>query len=153
MDNFCFNHNFVHNFSTFLLCKITNLDIFLRTYMFVTRNIGINNYCDQLRGGNRFRWLKKSIFFCHKLLVKLSKNMFRKFQWKILIRSGVTIVFKWMSPLECRTARYYSYFMHFSRNDFFGTSVHCSSKSFRSIILIISRYFLYIITLYLNLNP
>ena len=97
---------------------------------------------DTLKGRNRFRWLKKSDFFsCHKLLVKLSKNMFPKFQWKISIRSGVTIVFKWM------------YFMHFSRNDFFENSVHCSSKSFRSIILIISRYFLYIITLYLNLNP
>ena len=63
-----------------------------------------------IKGGNRFRWLKKwNFFLCHKLLVELSKNMFPKFQWKISIRSGVTIVFKWMSPLTCWTARYVFY--------------------------------------------
>ena len=41
------------------------------------RNIKIQTF----KGGNRFRLLKKSNFcLCHKLLVKLSKNMFPKFQ-------------------------------------------------------------------------
>jgi len=46
-----------------------------------------------LRGGNRFRWFKKfsNFFLFHKLLVKLFKNMFPKFQIKISIRSDVVI--------------------------------------------------------------
>ena len=46
LDNFYFNH-FVNNFSTFLLCKITNLDIFSMVYIFqvffILRGIEILN--------------------------------------------------------------------------------------------------------------
>ena len=50
-------------------------------HFFIWNDVKILHRENSLKGGNRFRLLKKSNFFlCHKLLVKLSKNMFPKFQ-------------------------------------------------------------------------
>ena len=83
------------------LCLIHIWRWVLKRTLIITRE-----WLNRLRGEIGLDDSKNRIFLCHKLLVKLSKNMFSKFQWKISICSGVTIVFKWMSSLTCRTARY-----------------------------------------------